>query len=61
MIIPPAIGIIAAPVKKKSQESSVNMFFSKVIVKLSENMVAKVPNITQRDSAFYMPLPLYPP
>ena len=55
MMIPPAIGIIGAPVMKNSQVKSVKMLLSKVKVSPSEKSVAKVAKSTQSDSAFYMP------
>ena len=57
-IIPAAIGMMPAPAKKNSQVSSVKRFFSKVVVRSREKIVAKNPKMTHKDSALLMPRPL---
>ena len=56
--IPAAIGMVAAPKKKKAHMKVRKSVLSKVIEHRRENMVARTLKITHNVSAFGMPLSL---
>ena len=60
-MIPAAIGMIAAPKKKKSQLKAKNSALLNVLYMRMEDIMVKILKMTHNVNAFGIPLPSYPP